>query len=95
MAKKRYENIGVVNVKKVKSRVSHLRSMRKIPALKIVDDGEDVIFGLELDNGVWKGMKTSEMAVDHDGRKILQWIIRKDFDEDAQEIIADQLQSIY
>ena len=71
------------------------RNERK--GLVVVSDGNDVEFNIGSGNlESWKGSLTSEMAADHEGRKILRWIIDKnDFDDEAQEIIQQQLESVW
>jgi hypothetical protein len=92
----KHNNLGSVDLKKLKKRVKKNKEKnedRRSPLI-IVDDRSDVIFNMNLDSGVWKGVRTSEMISDHDGRKILRWVLRKDFDEDAQEIIEEQLREV-
>jgi hypothetical protein len=61
--------------------------------LKITVDGDDVIFDFNSEKMIeWKGCLTSEMACDHGGRKLLMWLLDKDFNQEALEIIARQLQ---
>ena len=79
-----------VNLKKIKKiREQHKNEKRDYEALIIVDD--DVIFNLGGKMSDWKGVKTSVMVRDHDGRRVCAWLCRNDFDSDAQEIIQQQL----
>ena len=89
-------NIGQVDIKRVKkvSKNNNEKKLDRRSPLIICDNGSDVIFNMNFDEGVWKGTKTSEMVSDHDGRKILRWILRKDFDETAVEIISEQMQEV-
>jgi len=64
--------------------------------LIITKDGTDVIFNFKGGKlSEWKGTLTSAMAVDHDGRRVLRWLLDKDFNEDALEIIQQQLDEVY
>ena len=95
----KHSNLGKVDLKSVKKqrrRYKKKQEENKDPRspLIIVDKGSDVIFNMNLDEGLWKGKRTSEMISDHDGRKILRWVLRKDFDESAVEIISDQLKEV-
>lgn len=75
--------------KKKKAASKDLRS-----PLIVVDGGDDVIFNMNMDEGMWKGTRTSEMISDHEGRKLLRWVLRKDFDENAVEIISEQMKEV-
>lgn len=56
----------------------------------------DVIFNMNSANfSIWKGVRTSKMCRDHEGRKILYWLLDKSFNEDALEIIQEQLDELY
>jgi len=86
-----------VNMKKMRKRIKEHRAERNDrKALIVLDEGEDVLFNMGGERmGVWKGSKTSVMARDHDGRKLLRWMLDKDFDEEALEIIQYQLDEVY
>lgn len=71
------------------------KSARWVPPLEIVDKGTDVVFNLKMNEGIWVGTKTSDMALDHEGRKILRWVLKNDFDEDAKIIIQEQLEAVW
>jgi len=83
-------NIGSVDLRSIKRLVKNKVQTKDLRSPLIVQDG-DVIFNMNMQEGVWKGCKTSVMASDHEGRNILKWILRKDFDDDAKEIIEGQL----
>lgn len=86
-----------VNLNKIKKRMKQHQAVKKDrAALIVVDDGEDVLFNMGGEKmGMWKGSRTSVMARDHDGRKLLRWMLDKDFDEEALEIIQYQLDEVY
>lgn len=86
-----------VNLKKIRKITKHYKKEKnENTALSIIDDGDDVVFNIGGSKlGVWKGTRTSVMAKDHDGRKVLRWMLDKDFDSDALEIIQSQLDGVY
>jgi len=84
-----------VDLKKVRKIAKQNRESHDLKPLRIIDGGDDVEFNLNVNNGLWKGSKPSEMAADHEGRNLLRWILRHDFDEEAKEIIETQLESVY
>jgi len=86
-----------VNLKKIKRQVNNYKKKNSGGrALLIIDNGEDVIFNMGGEKmGVWKGTKTSEMARDHEGRRLLKWMMGKDFGDEALEIIQFQLDEVY
>lgn len=95
----KHSNLGKVDLNRVRKTVKeNKRQKKKMKDLRspliITDNGNDVIFNMNVDDGLWKGKKTSQMISDHDGRKLLRWVLRKDFDEDACEIINEQLQEV-
>lgn len=95
----KHSNLGKVDLGKVKKfRRSYKKKRKEQKDLRspliIVDEGDDVIFNMNVDDGMWKGKRTSEMISDHEGRKLLRWVIRKDFEEKAVEIITDQLREV-
>lgn len=86
-----------VNMKKLKKRIKeYKKDYEKFKPLIVVDKGEDVIFNFNGEKlGMWKGSRTSVMAKDHEGRSVLRWLVRNDFDEKALEIIQYQLDEVY
>jgi len=91
MAEKKFTGVSLAKVKKFRVQNKDLRSHRK--PLHVIDHGNDVEFNLTLKgDDSWVGAKTSEMAVDYEGRKILRWIVNNDFDKEACKIIEDQLE---
>lgn len=82
-----------VDMKKIKEIAKEQSLNEKKEPLIVIDGSTDVVFNMRSEKmKVWRGTKTSEMASDHEGRGILRWLISKDFDEEALEIIADQLE---
>jgi len=52
----------------------------------------DVVFNLPGEKlKDWRGVKTSEMAMDHEGRRILKWVLTIDVDAKAKKIIEEQV----
>ena len=92
----KHSNLSKVNIKKVRKIVKKNKKQSKDRStpLIIVDEGSDVVFNMNVDEGSWKGVRTSEMISDHDARRLLRWVLRNDFNEEAQEIIENQLREI-
>ncbi|HEC72387.1 MAG: hypothetical protein ACTSW7_01390 [Candidatus Thorarchaeota archaeon] len=86
-----------VNMRKLKKRIKeHRKERESFKPLIVVDDGEDVVFNMGGERmGIWKGSRTSVMARDHEGRHLLRWLLDKDFNEEALEIIQYQLDEVY
>ena len=85
-------------MKRVLKRVrSHKEDKDSYKSLIVVEGGEDVRFNIGSGRlGAWKGSLTSEMAVDHDGRRVLRWMLDKgNFDKVACDIISEQLDSVW
>jgi hypothetical protein len=85
--------VNLAKINKIRQKKIDIGSKRT--PLKVIDHGMDVEFNLTLKgDDSWVGAKTSEMAVDYEGRKILRWIVANDFDAEAIKIIEDQLESV-
>lgn len=62
--------------------------------LRIIDtpDGRDVVMQFSSPKlKSWYGYHTSDMVYDHEGRQVLSWLIEKDFNPEAIDIIKEQL----
>lgn len=84
-----------VDLKKLKKIAEEDKKTVYKGPLYLTEDAEDVIFNMGGKMAGWKGTKTSVMATDHDGRQILRWLVKKDFNEDCVEIIQYQLDEAY
>ena len=45
--------------------------------------------------GNWAGHRAKEMAVDHDGRKTLRWILEHNFPDDLKSMLEKILEDTY
>ena len=83
-----------VNLKKMKKIRKKKKYTNSRKPLIVINKGKDVIYNMNTSDGIWKGTRTSEMALTHDGRNLLKWIVSKDFDKEAVAIIEDQLEVV-
>jgi hypothetical protein len=60
------------------------------PLFTVVRKGMDVLINRPI-GGHWEGYTFSELRDDYEGRKILGWVTRGDFDRQIVEIAADML----
>lgn len=68
---------------------SKVDNRRLIP----VEGEHDLVFNFNSEKmSVWKGQRTSDMSMDHEGRRLLRWVLDKiELDDEQREILESQL----
>lgn len=87
-----------VNIKKIKKiRKRYKKERDKFKSFIICDNGADVIFNVGGKLEEWKGVKISQMARDHDGRRVLSYCILnfENIEDEVRELIEEHLNGVF
>ena len=86
-----------VNIKKIKKiRKRHKKERDQYKPFIMIDEDSDAIFNLGGKLSEWKGAKISQMALDHDGRRVLRFCVGLDnIDEEVVELIEEKLNGVF
>ncbi len=78
---------------KVKKNQQIENKKRSLPLFSVTDDNLDVFVNRNIQDK-WEGFLFSQLREDYEGRRLLQWVLKGDFDDRVKELAEEFLNGL-